>query len=307
MRISFYGVRGSLPSPGPATAHFGGNTSCVLVELADGTLLIFDAGTGLRPLGEHMAAIDKPLHLLLTHSHWDHIQGFPFFTPIYQPDREIHICRSLPEGDTEFAGVLEQMNGHNHPLSYSTLPAAIGYMKDPPAFFDRYDFGFRRKTLNHPGGGYAYRIDEAGAAFAYVTDNELDPPENPATSFGEWVDFCHRADVLIHDAQYVESDMPMKHGWGHSLVSQVRELAHEADVGCLIIYHHDPERTDLEVAKILDESRDWFARRGGRTQVVCAWEGLVIDVGRGAGQRTRIDINALRPSGLVVPEGSIRS
>lgn len=304
MRISFYGVRGSLPSPGPATAHFGGNTSCVFVELADGTLLVFDAGTGLRPLGEHLSKTDKPLHLLLTHSHWDHIQGFPFFAPNYQPDREIHICRSLPEGDSAFAGVLEQMNGHNHPLEYATLPAAIGYMDDPLRFFASYDFAFSRKRLNHPGGGFAYRIDQPDAAFAYVTDNELDPPEVPATSFGEWVDFCQGADVLIHDAQYVEADMPIKHGWGHSLVSQVRELAHEAGVGCLVIYHHDPARTDLEVAKILDESREWFDRRGSRTQVVCAWEGLVIDVGRTAGRRTRLEISALRPSGLVVPKGS---
>ncbi len=304
MRISFYGVRGSVPSPGPATAHFGGNTSCVLLELADGTVLIFDAGTGLRPLGQHLSEIAKPLHLLLTHSHWDHIQGLPFFAPIYQPDREIHICRSLPEGDAAFAGVLEQMNGHNHPLEHGTLPAAVGYMDDPLSFFATFGFGFSRKLLNHPGGGYAYRIDEGDAVFAYVTDNELDPPQVPATTFGEWVDFCGGADVLVHDAQYVEADMPMKHGWGHSLVSQVRELAHEAGVGCLVIYHHDPDRTDLEVAKILDESREWFERRGSRTQVVCAWEGLVIDVRRGAGQRTRLDISGLRPSGLVLPEGT---
>jgi len=302
MRISFYGVRGSLPSPGPATVHFGGNTSCVLVELADGSVLIFDAGTGLRPLGGRLMGSDKPLHLLLTHSHWDHIQGFPFFGPIYQPDREIHICRSLPEGDTRFVGVLEQMNGHNHPLSHDSLPSVMRYMRDPEQFFGRHDFGFRRKAINHPGGGYAYRIDVDGASFAYVTDNELDPPQKPATSFGEWVDFCQDLDVLVHDAQYLQSDMPMKHGWGHSLVSQVREMAHEANVGCLALYHHDPERTDQQVLQILEESRAWIAGKGGRTEMLCAFEGLVIDVARGPGKRTRLEFNALTPAAMMASE-----
>lgn len=302
MRITFYGVRGSLPSPGPATAQFGGNTSCVLVELADGTLLIFDAGTGMRPLGGRLLGSERPLHLLLTHSHWDHIQGFPFFAPIYQPEREIHICRSLPDDDTRFAGVLEQMNGHNHPLSHDSLPSTLSYMADPEQFFGGHDFAFRRKTLNHPGGGFAYRIDVDGASFAYVTDNELEPPGKPATSFAAWVEFCQGVDVLVHDAQYLESDMPHKHGWGHSLVSQVRELAHEAGVGCLALYHHDPERTDEQVARILDDSRRWIAARGGRTEILCAFEGLEIEVGRKPGGRTRLEINALRPRDLLAPE-----
>jgi len=264
--------------------------------------LIFDAGTGLRPLGSRLLGSNQPLHLLLTHSHWDHIQGFPFFAPIYQPDREIHICRSLPEGDTRFVGILEQINGHNHPLTLDDLPSVMRYIRQPEQFFGHQDFGFRRKALNHPGGGFAYRIDVDGASVAYVTDNELDPPQEPATSFGEWVDFCQGADVLVHDAQYVESDMPTKHGWGHSLVSQVCELAHEANVGCLALYHHDPERTDRQVLRILEDSRAWMARQGGRTEILCAFEGLVIDVARGPGQRTRLDINALRPAAMMDPE-----
>ena len=295
MRIDFYGVRGSLPSPGPATASFGGNTSCVHVELASGAQLIFDAGTGLRNLGTRLAATTTPLCLLLTHSHWDHIQGFPFFQPIYQPEREIHICRSLPEQDAVHSGLLEQLNGHNFPLTPDLLPAAISDIADPLAYFGRRDFGFARKALNHPGGGYAYRIDEDGASFAYVTDNELDPPGAVATTFGEWVDFCTGVDVLVHDAQYIASDMPHKHGWGHSLVSDVRRLALEAGAGCLVLYHHDPGRTDLEVAMILDESRAWFSRQHSQTQVLCAWEGLSVGIERTSGGRTRLDINALRP------------
>lgn len=301
MQITFCGVRGSLPSPGPDTASFGGNTTCVHVRLACGTHLVFDAGTGIRELGYRMAQHADPIHVLLTHSHWDHIQGFPFFTPIFQPDREIHVCRSLPEGDTAFAGVLEQMNGHNFPVPYTQLPSQTRYMDDPVRFFASHDFSFSRAVLNHPGGGSAYRINADGASLAFVTDNELEPPGAPATSYGDWVEFCRGADVLIHDAQYLESDMPHKHGFGHSLVSQVRQLAHDADVGCVVLFHHDPQRTDQEVDRILRESERWFEINRSRTSCLCAWEGLTLQVSRNAAGISCFDVNASRPFGVDRP------
>ena len=169
-----------------------------IVDLSDLALFLgywLDAGTGIRKLGDLLVEHEDPIHVLLTHSHWDHIQGFPFFEPIHQPDREIHICRSLPQGDTEFNGVLEQMNGHNFPLPYDTLPSRTHYMEDPASFFDAHDFAFSRKILNHPGGGYAYRVDADGASLAFVTDNELDPPDQPATSYAwpsvaVWTSWC---------------------------------------------------------------------------------------------------------------------
>jgi phosphoribosyl 1,2-cyclic phosphodiesterase len=301
MQITFHGVRGSLPSPGPRTASFGGNTSCVHVRLACGTHLVFDAGTGIRRLGEELAAVDGPLHLLLTHSHWDHIQGFPFFAPIFQPDREIHVVSNLPEGDAAHAGVLEQMNGHNFPVRYTALPSRTAYVDDVDTFFAPHDFAFRRRALNHPGGGQAFRIDADGASLAFVTDNELDPPYAVSTTWDEWVAFCEGVDVLIHDAQYEESDMPAKHGFGHSLVSQVRQLAHDARVGCLVLYHHDPDRTDLEVDRILRESEVWLATRGSSTSCLCAWEGLSLEVSRDAGGRSCFEVNGRRPPGLDAP------
>jgi phosphoribosyl 1,2-cyclic phosphodiesterase len=301
MQITFHGVRGSLPSPGPETASFGGNTSCVHVRLDCGTHLIFDAGTGIRQLGNRLIEHSDPLHLLLTHSHWDHIQGFPFFAPLFQPDREIHICRSLADGDAEYNGVLEQMNGHNFPVPWDRVPSRTGYMEDPHAFFAGHDFRFTRRTLNHPGGGNAYRISADGASMAFVTDNELDPPGAAATSWDEWVAFCQDADVLIHDAQYLPSDMPHKHGYGHSLVSQVRQLAFDANVGCLVLFHHDPDRTDLEVDRILRESEAWFETRKSRTSCLCAWEGLTLGVSRPSGDIPCFEINADRPFGLDRP------
>lgn len=301
MQITFHGVRGSLPSPGPATASFGGNTSCVHVRLACGTQLVFDAGTGIRSLGQELAGTGEPLHVLLTHSHWDHIQGFPFFAPIFEPERRIHICRNLPVGDSEHAGVLEQMNGHNFPVPWTALPSETAYVEDVPAFFATHDFALRRQALNHPGGGQAFRIDADGASLAFVTDNELDPPYASATSWDEWVEFCSGVDVLIHDAQYEASDMPHKHGFGHSLVSQVRELAHDARVGCLVLYHHDPQRTDLEVDRILRESEAWLSSRRSTTSCLCAWEGLRVTVARDAAGGSRFEVNGRRPAGLDRP------
>ena len=301
MQITFHGVRGSIPSPGPETASFGGNTSCVHVRLSNGMDLVFDAGTGIRRLGEQLAGTDDAAHILLTHSHWDHIQGFPFFAPIHQSGREVHVFRSLEEGDSRFNGALEQMNGHNFPVPHHALQADVAYGADPSGFFDSRGASVTRKVLNHPGGGFAYRVDADGVSLAFVTDNELEPPEAPATSYDEWVEFCQGADVLVHDAQYEESDMPHKHGWGHSLVSQVRQLAHDAGVGCVVLYHHDPDRTDLEVQRILRESEAWFASMKSRTSVLCAFEGLGLGVTRDAKGRSRFEVSGRLPAGIQDP------
>jgi phosphoribosyl 1,2-cyclic phosphodiesterase len=299
MQIRFYGVRGSIPSPGPATASFGGNTSCVHLRLADGTDLVFDAGTGARGLGVDLAGSAAPIHLLLTHSHFDHIQGLPFFAPLQDPERPIHLVEGTRRPDA--MGALEQLNGHNFPMRLESVPARIAPVEDVDAFFAPAGYLLQRRTLNHPGGGQAYRVDADGCALAFVTDNELVPPDAPATTWEDWVRFCAGADVLVHDAQYVDADLPAKHGWGHSLVSQVRELAHDAGVGCLVLYHHDPDRTDREVERILRESEAWFEARGSRSRCLCAWEGLQLAVDRDARGRTRLTVNQVRPTNVAAP------
>ena len=135
-----------------------------------------------------------------------------------------------------------------------------------------------RKDLNHPGGGHAYRIEEDGVRIAYITDNELDPPGVPQTSYEEWVDFCRGVDLMIHDAQYIESDMPAKHGWGHSLISQVRQLAVDAQVKNLVMYHHDPERSDDELDEVAIESARFFKSKSSKIGSYIAAEGLTFDL-----------------------------
>ncbi len=294
MLVKFWGVRGSIPSPGLPTSRYGGNTSCVSLHLPGSRVLALDAGTGIRELGKAIAAGSEDIFILLSHPHWDHIQGFPFFIPIYQPRRKIFmfptrlgptsICglclRVKAEGDkTISCPLLEQMDGAHFPVLAKDVPSQPQCVTDEEMAFLR-SRGFDISTIaaNHPGGGFGYRVKCDGRSLIYLTDNELDPPYVKATDFDGFVEFCKNTDVLIHDAQYIESDMPLKHGWGHSLVRQACNLAWKAKVKHLILYHHDPDRTDEELDRIQEDARRWLERQGARTACTVAFEGLSLTV-----------------------------
>ena len=293
MIITFYGVRGSSAVPGPKTAKYGGNTSCVHIELESGHDLILDAGTGIRQLGNKIANKSTPAHVLLSHGHWDHIQGYPFFAPIYQPDREIHVYISVEKGRKLLSTLFQQMDGTHFPVRVEDLPS-----NNFPKFkgieselYEREGIKVVKQALNHPGGGSAYKITENGASLAYVTDNELDPPYAASTNYDQWVNYLHGVDVLIHDAQYTEDDMPHKHGWGHSLLSQVRQLATDAEVGTLVMFHHDPDRSDSQLDEIQIENLIYLKSHRAPARSVCAAEGMQIHLSKPIlGGDTRIKI-----------------
>ena len=278
MRVTFWGVRGSIPSPGALTARYGGNTSCVAIDLGREKTLVLDAGTGIRALGKAMMGRDADLFVLLSHNHWDHVQGFPFFAPIYQPHRRIN-CFPTPQGHTLLCSLLEQMDGPHFPVTPNWLPSQTECITDDVMSFLRdHGMNISRIATNHPGGGYGYRIEHEGRSVVYLTDNELDPPYTKATEFEAFAHFCKQADVLIHDAQYLACDLPQKHGWGHSLVSQACELAVASEVSHLILYHHDPERTDHELDVIQEDARAWFAANAPSIMCTAAFEGLALDL-----------------------------
>ena len=281
VKIKFWGVRGSVPSPGPTTARYGGNTSCVSVEArnaADGVerIAIFDSGTGIRRLGQHLVETQQEIILLLTHTHWDHIQGFPFFAPLYQAGRTIYLSR-VERRRGLFRLLLEQMDGTRFPVTRDQIRSELdSHSRQYIRRQEILGYKVRRIIVNHPGCTYGFRLQIRDVAVVYIPDNELDPPYSPHLGFDKLAKFCRGADVLIHDAQYREEDMPRKRGWGHSVVNQVWELGLAAKVGHLVLFHHDPDRTDEELDALQEESRCWFAARNSPIRCTVAYEGLDI-------------------------------
>jgi phosphoribosyl 1,2-cyclic phosphodiesterase len=275
IQVEFWGVRGSVPSPGPTTIRYGGNTSCVSIT-ADNKILILDAGTGIRNLGS--AIIGQPeleIFVIVTHSHWDHIQGFPFFTPIYQPNRPVHMFPTLHKKNVVLASLIDQMDGAHFPITPDQVPSNFNFVTENPLeFLESNGFHLEMVPMNHPGKAFGYKILIDDKIICYFTDNEIDPPYEKSIELNELTNQCRNADILIHDAQYTEDDMPLKHGWGHSLISQVTELGKSAEVKNLVYYHHDPERTDDLLDKELEKAAKTLKENGSSVQPYFAYEGL---------------------------------
>lgn len=277
MVVKFWGVRGSIPSPGPSTVRYGGNSPCVSIDLGAGKTLILDAGTGIRKLGETLVKNDSAIFIVLSHTHWDHIQGYPFFLPIYQRDREIHLIPTLRDAAV-FNMLFDQMDGAHFPVKAESLPSTCRFViENALPFLHDHGFDVTRIAANHPGGCFGYRVENDGRAVVYISDNEMDPPSGRVTDFAEFAQFCKGADILIHDSQYTEREMPQKHGWGHSQISQVRDLALAAQVKHLLLFHHDPNRTDDELDIIQEDTRNWL-RKQSQVKCTAAFEGLNLEV-----------------------------
>ncbi len=275
IHVDFWGVRGSVPSPGPTTNRYGGNTSCVSIT-ADNKILILDAGTGIRNLGS--AIIGQPeleIFVVVTHSHWDHIQGFPFFTPIYQPNRPVHMFPTLHKKNVVLASLIDQMDGAHFPITPDQVPSNFNFVTENPLeFLANNGFQLELVPMNHPGKAFGYKITIDDKIICYFTDNEIDPPYEKSIELDELTNQCKNADILIHDAQYIEADMPLKHGWGHSLISQVTKLGESAEVKNLVYYHHDPERSDDDIDAELEQATKVLKKNGSSVIPYFAYEGL---------------------------------
>jgi phosphoribosyl 1,2-cyclic phosphodiesterase len=280
MRVRFWGVRGSIPTPGPDTIRYGGNTACISVDLTASTTLVLDAGTGIRLLGDSVSGPDHTFYVALSHLHWDHIQGFPLFRPLGREGTRLQFVS--PESVSWGTSVCEQFGGDHFPVGSEAIPASITYddasdnsvVDQLAPFFSSIEV-FRSR---HPGGCFGYRFSVGGQSLVYLTDNEL-PDAAALAETDPVVAFCESATFLIHDAQYLKEEMPEKTGWGHSDVSSVCRLAILAGVENLYLFHHDPSRSDEELDAIGEMARKQLQSSGSTCESHVAAEGDQFDLG----------------------------
>jgi phosphoribosyl 1,2-cyclic phosphodiesterase len=273
MLVTYWGVRGSTPVPGAGTLRYGGNTACVAVEIGE-RILVIDAGTGIRNLGASLLGRPKQILLLLTHVHGDHVIGFPFFAPLFSSDTECYLLDYVHAGRS--FSLVQLFDGIHVPMGLAHITRGCERRDDALGFLARHGFTTTAVALNHPGGALGYRIEENGRSFVHITDNELGQPEPRTTSFEGFVEFCRGADVLSHDAQWIEGELPKRSGWGHSTVDEACELALASRVRRLVLFHHAPERDDDAVDRIQDHARARLEPHG--IQVTAAFEGLRIEL-----------------------------
>jgi phosphoribosyl 1,2-cyclic phosphodiesterase/CheY-like chemotaxis protein len=296
-RLTFWGVRGSIPSPGPGTVRYGGNTSCVEVR-AGGEIIILDAGTGLRPLGRALMAEfqDRPLNLtlLLTHTHWDHIQGLPFFRPIYEPRCRLRIL-GYEGARRGLVNVLSsQMESPYFPVLFDELPGNVQIEELKDLAFHVGPVRVQAWFANHPGICVGYRLDTDEGALAFFPDNE--PPTRPhqppldraadrraAEAFAreqdeKMIGFLRGVDALILDSQFDTEEYRHHVGWGHGCVDYAVTLAVRAGVKQLFLFHHDPDHDDAKVDSMVAEARKLVASQNAVLDVDAAREGLTVEL-----------------------------
>jgi phosphoribosyl 1,2-cyclic phosphodiesterase/CheY-like chemotaxis protein len=298
-RLKFWGVRGSTPAPGPGTVEYGGNTSCVEIR-AKGELIILDAGTGLRLLGRQLAEEfkDQPLNItiLLTHTHWDHIQGLPFFQPVYQPQNRVRIL-GYEGARNGLSNVLSnQMENPFFPITLRELPANLQIEELKEMKFTVGRVRVEACFANHPGICVGYRLFTGEASIAYFPDNEPHYIANSADQKAslEYVQgqdrrliaFLRGVDILIMDAQYDREEYERHKGWGHACIDDVVSLALKAEVKKLFLFHHDPDHDDAKISAMTDYARKLVKAQNGKLQVEAAREGLVLELA-GVGQTVR--------------------
>lgn len=280
MLVTAWGVRGTLPVPEEGYIGYGGNTSCYSLRFPGGRHIVFDAGSGIKNCGD--ALMDSgskhvDADLFITHPHWDHINAFPFFKPLYVPGNVVRV-HGVAQDEVGFEALMvAQMDGMYFPVTVQEFGAQVTFHEIGEQSLDLDGVAVRSMLLKHPGNCLGYRVDYQGRSLCYITDNELYPADSEFADeeFVERLaDFCRDANVLIHDCTYFDEEYRTKVHWGHSAIGEVCRMAHLAGAERLWIHHHDPDQSDEDIGRKLEVCTDILEGLGGTTRAVLPYEGL---------------------------------
>jgi phosphoribosyl 1,2-cyclic phosphodiesterase len=266
MRVKIWGARGSVPSPGPETTRYGGNTSCVQVTLGDGTIIALDAGTGIRSLGLTLTQERTRINVLLTHLHMDHIQGLMFFAPAFRPSSEIAIWGPEAPGAPLLDRIARYISAPLSPVELRELPCELSFREAPHTEWQIGTATIRAASVTHRGPTLAYRITEGDCSLCYIPDHEPGLGTNLADDDTEWIsgfELASGASLLLHDCQYTDQEYPHHVGWGHSSLSDALLFAHRAQPERLMLWHHDPLHSDDFLDAFCGTAAGRWAELGG--------------------------------------------
>ncbi len=297
MKVRFWGTRGSIPTPGPDTVRYGGNTPCLEVRLHDNNLVIFDAGTGIRGLGDSLMAKGESVnaYIAISHPHWDHIQGFPFFKPAFISGNEFTILGAQSRFLTLRQMISDQMDKVYFPIQLSELRAKFNFHPLKEGTMQLFDAVLSSCYVNHPSFALGYRLETAGRSLVYISDNE--PFDRELAKSVKNVDrsiverynrvkgdpnqrvfeFCRGATILVHDATYTPEEYVNHVGWGHSHYLFTMEVAAKAGVKKLVLFHHDQMHTDDRIDEIILKCRKEIRIRNYQFDCVAAAEGMELE------------------------------
>ncbi|MBL0702287.1 MAG: MBL fold metallo-hydrolase [Desulfosarcina sp.] len=262
MLVKCWGSRGSIPVSGNKFMKYGGDTTCIEIRTKSDDIIIIDAGTGIRRLGNSLSAEGRyEYNFIITHAHWDHLMGFPFFKPLYNDKTEIHMQRSpFPKKFMENM-ISKVMTPPNFPIRYSELKARLLYENGHPDKFHIGSVTVVPIPLSHPNKGMGYKFIEDGKVFVFLTDNELGYIHPGGASYDEYCNFASSADLLFHDAEYTPDEYETRILWGHSTYIEAVDLAIKAGVKKIGLFHHNQDRSDKEIDEIVDICRVHIAEK----------------------------------------------
>jgi phosphoribosyl 1,2-cyclic phosphodiesterase len=271
MKVHVWGARGSIPAPGPETMRYGGNTSCVQLTLADGSVLVLDAGTGIRGLGLALERSDGPLHILLTHLHLDHIQGLMFFAPMFWPQSEVVIWGpAAPDASLEDR-IARYISAPLTPLEVRELPCHPSFREADATEWQIGSATIRAASVAHRGPTLGYRVDADGSSLCYIPDHEPGLGASLADLEEDWIsglDLARDTTLLIHDCQYTDEEYPDHVGWGHSRLTDTLTFARRVEAERLLLFHHDPLHSDEFLDRFQDQACERWVELGGRDGAV---------------------------------------